>query len=140
MATLTVGEIQVDMNTWEPFPFTNGVIVQSPVTTTKFEFWNGAFYRVLGSGFSWYYPAPGQIVFTGGTVTTIQPYQDYDNVEHIQFTISNVNQPLLTLINLAQQDVSQFNTTVFAGNDSLTGGIGYDNLYGFAGNDTMHGG
>src|SRR5262249_4559122 len=137
MTTLTVGEMFVNMDTWAPFPLTNGVTISS-LSSSQFVFDNGYSYKVTGS-FSYVVLPGGGIQFTGGTVSSIQCYAYYDPT-HIQVTITTINQPLLTLINLASQDVSQFNNLVFAGNDTLTGGIGYDNLYGLAGNDTMHGG
>jgi len=100
---------------------------------------NGDWYRVYGTGFSWHNVPGGGIVLTGGTVTGLQAYQPH-GTDLILFTISGMSLPLLTLIDLANHPVSDFNNIVFAGNDSLVGSIGYDNLYGLAGNDTMHGG
>jgi Ca2+-binding RTX toxin-like protein/methionine-rich copper-binding protein CopC len=136
--TLTVGEGQVNMDTWSPFPIDGGYV--DVLTASQIEIWNGStIYRWLGSNFTWIFPDPQHVEITAGTVTGIDVVVNYNGADHLLYSISNINMSLADFVSLMGGTMQQFSAGLFSGNDTLIGGNNFDLLRGYTGNDSIQG-
>ncbi|MDZ4692029.1 calcium-binding protein, partial [Terricaulis sp.] len=103
----------------------------TPQTSTSFSTTDQASFRWTfgGAGFSYTQGLP-----TGGTITSLTYY--INNAE--AWTITGLSMPVVTFMNyLGRNDSFGLLVLMFAGDDTITGSTGFDNLFGYGGNDTI---
>jgi len=103
-----------------------------PQTSTAFATSDLASRTWLFNGTSFTYTAEG--VPNGGTLTSLTYFENNVAV----FTVNGLSRPLVQFLNqLALSDLNGMLTTMFAGEDTITGSTGFDNLFGYGGDDTI---
>ena len=132
MTVVTAGPAGVDMSGLDLSVILGGTAVTETPTTYTVDLGQGDEFTASGSGFT--YDNSGYL--TGGTVTGLSDAYLGSN----SFQISGFSEPATTLVSWAQNGQGALALqTIFAGNDSISGGGAADTLDGGAGDNTVLG-
>jgi Ca2+-binding RTX toxin-like protein len=132
MASLTVGQLGLDMTFFDVGELFDGDVAQKTATLYQVELSTGDRITFGGAGFTY----GADSLPTGGTITSIS----LDDGSSKYFDLTGVTVPVATFAGwVTSGDTDGAFASLFAGADTMTAAADGDDLFGYGGNDLMIG-